>query len=913
MRLTESWPPWSNCILKHSLVRSPSVSLFNCTPLYKIRANTTVSGDDAHAEERRRYTEEITILREKAATAEGLAAENITLRAELHNTKAEHTTRRIGDLEESTEQPEDQRVAPFHRLDDSTVSIEKYDNLRQELAKTNRDYEKLLCAHSFLESKIRYYKDTTKQWRSYVKDWQLKNPEKEPKPRSQDDPRNAQSKNAHGHGTPSTPIPPAFPEGTTPSASSFSRSTSPQQQGQRTSKYTRNGFDNPVVTPSKGFETPPDEIRATQTVPNNDPHVASDEPTQSSDGSGEGSGTLDKLRSPSSGRDEKTLPPPLATHNGSSPIVVSERSLKRKRVTRDTGEGIDFHGGDRSAYNASKSPCVKDEITSSIPLPIDPLYRLGEPNDSLDLDDVGDQLTTPRKRQRIELQRLKSSIIAPPVAVEKEESPLNNLEWSEYIETRLVDVKDEGDCQASHEKVFSARQAAMDDQIRGQENDQGKIRKSEKRALLRAHNDRVVVRRKSAEKSPSGSTSSRASYRNLTESTRPPESPSSRGLPTPATEGRTRPLTPQGRRDNELQKAEVTNPIILRPTDPNTHFLPRTSDGLATYKRPWSRRDHSAAAVPALAEDGEDPGISGKRSRPDQGSKKEPKAPDAIHRLGALLSEHPTTKAVPPLPLTKERDNPIAAAFSKSPLARMEQQHRAPETPATLPSKERIPLGTMTSMNPPMTEGSKSSSAPNNTPSAKPMFRKLPTLDDPPDVGQEQEPLRARPLHRLRLEDFKLNPAYGDFAYHDSIRKHDEKKALSGCTKPHCLRCKDLRKFVESSGYANLSLQDRDEIDKSLIEDFLGGDMQRTENLSENERKEILADAKFKQFADKFGKHRTLFGRAKSPVGFWDVGFPNTQEEEANREAARGRGREMVEERYWEAVRKGGKWVFADD
>ncbi len=893
------------------------MSLFHCTFLHEIRANSTVSGDDAHAEERRRYTDEIEILREKAATAKGLAAENIALRAELHSTKAQGTTTRpIVDLEGSAEQPEDRRAAPFHRVDDSTVSIEEYDNLKQELVKTNRDYEKIVFAHSILQSRIRRYKDTTRQWRAYVKDWVLRHPEREPKPLSQDGSKPAQSMDAHGNMTLSAPTPPAFPEGTTPSVSSFSRSTSPQQQGYRTSKYTRNGLDNPVVPQSRGFETFTDEIRATQTVLDQNPHVASDDPTQSSEESEELSGPLDKLPFPNSGREEKTLPSPSATHNGSSPIIVSERCLKRKRVTRDTGEGIDLHTSGRNAFDASKSPCVKDEIASSSPLPIDPLCRPGEPSDSIDLDDVGDQLTTPRKRQRMELQQLKSSIMALPVVVEKEESLFNDLKRSEHIETRLVDVEDEDDYQVSHENVSFAREAAMDDQItRDHENDERAIRKAEKRALWRAHNDRVVGRRESAEQSPSGSTTSRANYRNLTESVRPPESPSSRGLPIPATEGRTRPFTPQGRRDNEQLKSEIANPIILRPTDPNTHYLPRTSDGLAAYKRPCppSRRDYGAAAVPALAEDGEDPGFSGKRSRPDQGPKKEPKAPDVHHRLGALLSEHPTTKAVPPLPLAKERDTPRAAAFSKTPLPRIEQQHKAPHTPATLPSKKGIPLGTMTSIHPPMTEGNKSSSALNKTPSAKPMFRKPPTSDKFSDIGPEQEPLRARPIHRLRLEDFKLNPAHSDFAYHESIRKHDEKKALSGCTNPHCPRCKDLRKFVESSGYANLSLQDHDEIDKSLIEDFLGGDMQRAETLSEKERKEILADAKVKQFADKFGKHRTLFGRAKSPVGFWDVGFPSTQEEEANREAARGRAREMVEERYWEALRKGGMWVFADD
>ncbi len=873
-------------------------------------------GNDAHVEERRRYTEEIETLREKAATAKDLAAENITLRAELHSTNAQRTTRPIVDLKESVEQPEDRRAAPFCRVDDSTVSIEEYDNLKQELVKSNRDYEKILFAHSILQSKIRKYKDTIRQWRAYVNDWVLRHPEREPKPLSQNEPKPAQSMDAHGHRAPSAPTPPAFPEGTMPSVNSLSRSTSPQQQGYRTSKYTRDGLENLLVPQSRVSKTPTDEIRATQTVLKHEPHGASDDPTQSSDESEEAADTLGKLRSQKWERDEKTLPPPSATQNASSPIIISERSLKRKRSTRDTGQGIDNLGGGRNASNASKSPRVKDEITSSSPLPIDPLCRLGEPNDSIDLDDVGDQLTTPRKRQRMELQQLRSSIMALPVAVEKEETLFDTAEGSERIETRLVDVEDEGDCQASHENVSFARESAMDDQIiRDHKNDQGPIRKAEKKALLRAHNDRVVGRRESAEQSPSGSTPSGANHKTLTENFCTPGSPSLRGLPPPATDGRTRPLTPQGIRENEQREAEIADTITLRPTDTNTHILPRTSDGLATYRQPClpSRRDRGAAAVPALAEDGEDSGIGSKKSRPDQGNSKESKASDAHHRLGALLSEHSTAKAVPPLSLPKERGTPRAAAFSKTPLSRTEQQHRTPATPATLPSKKKIPMGTMTSTNPPMTEGSKSSSALNKIPSAKPMFRKPPTSENPPDMQPEQEPLRSRPLHRLRLEDFKLNPAHSNFAYHDSIRKHDEKKALSGCTKPHCPRCKDLRKFVESSGYANLSLQNRDEIDERLIVDFLGGDMQRTKNLSEKERKEILADAKLKQFADKFGKHRTLFGRAKSPVGFWDVGFPSTQEEEANREAARGRGREMVEERYWEAIRKGGMWVFADD
>ena len=687
-------------------------------------------GDGAYAEERRRYTEEIETLREKAATADGLAAENIRLRAELHSTRAQRTTRPAVVQDDSSGQPEERRAALFRRVEDSTVSIEEYNNLKQELADSTRDYEKLLLAHKFLESKFRKYKDRVAQWRAENNDWVLRRPEREPKPLSQDDPKSARRTNAHGRRAVNALAPPAFPEGTTLSFSSLSRSISPQQQGYKPSKDNPDGLDNLVVPQSRGNKTPTDEIRATQTELDRDPHVPSDELTQASEESANESGTFDKLRNQNSGRHEKTLPTPSATHNGSSPIIVSERSLKRKRGTRDTSRG-------------SKSPRVKDETTSSSPLPINFLCQLGEPNDSIDLDDVGAQLTTPRKRQRMELQQIKSTITAPSVAVEKEGSLLNTRKRSEHIETRLADVEDEYAYQASYENISFSRETAMDGQVvRNHEDNQGVICKDGERALLKAHNDRVVGRRDAAEQSTTGSTPSGANYRDLAESTCTPGSPSLHGLPTPATNGRTRTLTPQDRRYSEQLKVEIASPTILRPTDTNTHILPRTSDGLATYKQqcPPSRRDRGAAAVPALAEDGEDPGFSGKRSRLDQGSKKEAKASDAHHRLGALLSEHPIAKVVPPLPLPKERDTPSAAAFPRTPLSRTEQQYRAPNTPVTLPPKKRVPLETMTG-------GSRPSTAPTKMASAKPMFHKPSKLDNPQDKQSEQEPLRspARP------------------------------------------------------------------------------------------------------------------------------------------------------------------------
>ena len=59
--------------------------------------------------------------------------------------------------------------------------------------------------------------------------------------------------------------------------------------------------------------------------------------------------------------------------------------------------------------------------------------------------------------------------------------------------------------------------------------------------------------------------------------------------------------------------------------------------------------------------------------------------------------------------------------------------------------------------------------------------------------------------------------------------------------------------------------------------------------------------------------HRQAFQRAREPPGMWEVDFPSTQEEAEMRVLADKMEREKVEERYWEASRRNGRWVFADE
>ena len=74
-----------------------------------------------------------------------------------------------------------------------------------------------------------------------------------------------------------------------------------------------------------------------------------------------------------------------------------------------------------------------------------------------------------------------------------------------------------------------------------------------------------------------------------------------------------------------------------------------------------------------------------------------------------------------------------------------------------------------------------------------------------------------------------------------------------------------------------------------------------------------MIEAKVKEFANRYGCHRQAFSRTREPPGLWQVDFPTTQEEAENRAAADVMEREKVQERYWEATRPNGKWMFADE
>lgn len=185
-----------------------------------------------------------------------------------------------------------------------------------------------------------------------------------------------------------------------------------------------------------------------------------------------------------------------------------------------------------------------------------------------------------------------------------------------------------------------------------------------------------------------------------------------------------------------------------------------------------------------------------------------------------------------------------------------------------------------------------------------------------------QEPLRQRPLQSLLLENFKVNPKYNqgvNYAFSETVRGRERRRCLPGCTRPEC--CGDVfRKSIQIGGLplapgsgSSRGGASSEEEDTRLLEEYLGASRGELATMTKEDREEMLLQARTKQFADKHGRHRQAYERRRTPPGFWRTDMPTTQEMEADREEANRIERTKVEERYREAIRPGGRWIFADE
>lgn len=178
----------------------------------------------------------------------------------------------------------------------------------------------------------------------------------------------------------------------------------------------------------------------------------------------------------------------------------------------------------------------------------------------------------------------------------------------------------------------------------------------------------------------------------------------------------------------------------------------------------------------------------------------------------------------------------------------------------------------------------------------------------PPDPDPNDEPLRSRQLNTLSLSDFRINPTYQstDYAFADTLRGRDQRRCLPGCTKPTC--CGVFLRAAQTGAIPT------SKPDHELLEDYLGPAWREVlSSMGEAKREEMRVQARAFALASEHGRHRQAFSRAASPPGYWRTGMPSTQEAAEDREKAVQFEREKVEERWREALRENGRWIFRDE
>ncbi|KAF4627866.1 hypothetical protein G7Y89_g10285 [Cudoniella acicularis] len=428
---------------------------------------------------------------------------------------------------------------------------------------------------------------------------------------------------------------------------------------------------------------------------------------------------------------------------------------------------------------------------------------------------------------------------------------------------------------------------------------------------------------------------------------------------------------PRAASDDTLSRPVGTKRMqaALQPLNPNKQMLPRTSDG----KPPKKRRRASDKEVESLVEDGELFSVSGSRNARGQvGSERldgllsAPSPPKRILSPGQSprvsppgQNQHTRSKATATSGLAREvvvnKGNESDGASSTRSGVRRSPEPSQPSSKGTIgPSKpsSRTPRASTKPMRP-ASKGTENGDGFHKTPaqasgnrsrenlrasveipiephltiSKKPLRRdaeipKSAAKSRPTRKGgvggndSGSKPLRDRPLDELDLDDFRINPNYNqgyNYAFTNVVRNQDERRCLTGCTKPECCgkQFRALAEMMLDDGRARTSSQEQ--ADERLLEDFLGGNSYKLQNMSKNEKWEVLLQAKTRDLANKYGKHRHAYERRKSPPGFWDTDFPTTQEEIVEREKTKAYVRELVTKRYEEAMRPGGAYIFRDE
>ncbi|OJD31492.1 dna repair protein sae2 [Diplodia corticola] len=511
------------------------------------------------------------------------------------------------------------------------------------------------------------------------------------------------------------------------------------------------------------------------------------------------------------------------------PTIVSERSLKRRHPSH-----VQVHQ-DSVGRQSGPSPHVKAEPSDTqATAPAVPalLNRVS----TLDLDAMGIQIQTPRKRRRMQ------------DAIDS--SQLQGEVWAK------------------------SRPALLRERSSSLPLDFPQKTGSAKEAKLEAHDKAAIYELPDSDPSPTAEEQDDPLGSATAILTRSPDNP---------------------------RKASA-----LRSRDVNIQPRPRLETFSALRPRRRGDENRGAKAVPMLSEDGEDTEIRELSPLKMQESDRRfaelyENPPPARKALKSPRTPAPNsaTRASPRSTVAKRRDA-ATPKLRKAAAQTSSKKHLTPQplTPQT---------GTRT---------------PNSTRSLRQRQRQ-----QAPSV-----PLRTKTISDLNLSDFKINPnanAGLDFAFTEVVRNHDVRRCLPGCTKYECCG-RELHGMVRAglkpplphSFWENSqSQQERPFINEQEAEDhrYLGWFMgsgysrDRVDAMPIVQREDLVVQAKVKLLANQVGRHRNAHERSRTPPGFWRVDFPGTQEREKDKEEAQRREREVVEERWREAMTEGGRWKFVDE
>ena len=843
-----------------------------------------------------------------------------------------------------------------------TVPYEAYEALRERHTGLTKQYSNLQNAHNKIVAKWRAAKAHIKTWEDYHARCKARERAKNAKRHEVEDGRR------HDPDTGAT--------GAEPIANGEAVLHAQLEQSAiltaaKPAKVRNNGLNSPSVVDQPNHRVQ-EGVQSARSRPNREASVHKNDETN---GLGNGADEVPTSK-PSSGSQTtagKYLRPDELGYSSDQPVIISERSVKkRKRHSNVRTPGVSLGEHVQQVGSVAKPIHVKSENNSSSPAPAP--ARRGDlvMQDSLDLDDVGARLITPRKRRRLQ-ELLRQSQSNPSAAdadvrvglAEQATQPIEGSTEHGLAITPDIAAKSNKTKKQDSTRLF---QGFTKPSLIGEST--GSFKDLE--THLKAKFDDTSLTRKDAylEESPSLQRPKQPLRKlnpNILHPRRAEPLNSPAGvvpLAAPSTPENgnddTQVISKLLRIDDQPVRAFSAPPKVgtseeshvLRPANPNAQIQPRTSEPRASLKgqNQKSRRDRIADRMPLLTEDGENfsensfrRGTKAVAHVPEEiggtpGQHTEEKIDVHVHRRLVSLLDEPSpekallsstspifkaTKATPSLPsgpsAHPRRGDHISHGSGKLRIA-----NSTPNCGPSPTGQSRVGRGPGSITGNKSVEDKASLHAAHHPP---------PTSSNDPDPGPidpEDEPLRARPLRCLRPDDFKINPDNNqglDYAFTEVVRNHDQRRCLPGCTRPSC--CGSVfRKLIElgglptprTAGLWSSSPPDENEDDTQeqantrLLKEYLGADYERRlKEMSEAQRKEALLDAKTRAFADRHGRHRQAFERRATPPGFWRTDMPSTQEAEMDREEAKGLERRRVEEMYREAMREGGRWRFRDE